>query len=333
MPGFEFLWGSNGDDLDGSPPVAYDGGTTSNVGQHFNHEGLTTQYLDYSNKLTPIDSPSGQFLKDAPAIGAHTIPDFYFVVLDNIYRRSSNGIVQLHQELAPPAPITIVPNLVRLDSTFSVGTFCFYLDSLGQLYWIRELGDNNVEVEWVPTFDTEDDAWASLGIVANPTSSLSQDNAPGSPGGNVFNPGSGGVTASPSKLILGVLGLFHTLIDPSQTVVCTPDLTSSPNTSESCTSDWISASPGEQQLLFFDPGSGILTNDSVVGDSSPPTTSPLPLPLPSPPKVFETLADVDKYYKWVKEQRRHRGTGSSKTVLNCPGCGKPQRRPLVLRVS
>ncbi|KAG8688391.1 hypothetical protein FRC09_012934 [Ceratobasidium sp. 395] len=312
MSGFEFLWGSNGDGLGGLPPLAFDGGTSLNVGQLLNHEGLTTQYPDYSNELTPIDtSPSGQFSKDAPTLGAHTIPDCYFVVLGNIYRRFGGGIVRLHQELSPPAPTTTAPNPLQSDSVFFVGILAFCFDILGQLYWIRELGDNSVELESVPTFNTEDEAWTSLGIIAKPAPSPGRGNPPGSPSSNIASPGSSGVSGS--------------------SVVWTPDLISSPNTSESCASDWIPASPGAQQPLFSSPGSGILTSDSIVGEEPPPTASPPPLP--SPPEVIETRADVDKYFKWVKEQRRHRGAGASQTELICPvgGCGKPQRRPGVLR--
>ncbi|KAG8778285.1 hypothetical protein FRC12_025061 [Ceratobasidium sp. 428] len=315
MSGFEFLWGSNGDGLDGPPPLAFDGGTTLNAGQPLAREGLATQYLGYSNELTPIDSPSGQFLKDAPTIGAHTITvlDCYFVVLGNIYRRFGNGLVRLHQELSPPAPTPTALDPSQSDLVFLVGILAFCFDSLGQLYWIREPGDDSVEIESVPTFNTEDEAWTSLGFVAKPAPSPGRDNPPGSPSGNVVSPGSSGVSGS--------------------SVLWTPDMISSPNTSESCTSDWIPASPGAQQSLFSGPGSGILMNDSVAGDSSPPTSSPPPLP--SPPQVIETRADVEKYYKWVKEQRRHRGTGESQTELNCPvgGCGKLQRRPGVLRIT
>ncbi|KAG8778284.1 hypothetical protein FRC12_025060 [Ceratobasidium sp. 428] len=80
-----------------------------------------------------------------------------------------------------------------------------------------------------------------------------------------------------------------------------------------------------------------MNNPAVVGESTSPTTSPPPLlsSPPPPPEVPETPADVDSYIKWVKEQQRHRGAGSSRDELKCPigGCGKLQRRPGVLRVS
>ncbi|KAG8781139.1 hypothetical protein FRC12_022200 [Ceratobasidium sp. 428] len=76
-----------------------------------------------------------------------------------------------------------------------------------------------------------------------------------------------------------------------------------------------------------------MSSSAVVGEPTSPTTTPPLSSPPPPPKVFETPADVDSYIKWVKEQQRHRGAGSSRDELKCPigGCGKPQRRPGVLR--
>ncbi|KAG8718834.1 hypothetical protein FRC09_012037, partial [Ceratobasidium sp. 395] len=123
----------------------------------------------------------------------------------------------------------------------------------------------------------------------------------------------------------------------------------SPNTSESCTTDWTfeSTSLGEQPPPFSPSDStSSLYNSDPPDFPSPPrlATFPLPPPLPPPPPllppppqsspgVILTKSESDARVASLKSQRRHRGVGRSLVELKCPFCGKIHRRPHALQCS
>ncbi|KAG9103407.1 hypothetical protein FRC06_011047 [Ceratobasidium sp. 370] len=100
----------------------------------------------------------------------------------------------------------------------------------------------------------------------------------------------------------------------------------SPNTSESCTSEWTTESTSSP--LFPTPGSGILTNDfTAFGAPSPPLVPPPPSSC-----TIKTKADVDAYVERLVTRRRRRDTAPK---LKCPfeGCDPERihRRPAELK--
>ncbi|KAG9100931.1 hypothetical protein FS749_011685 [Ceratobasidium sp. UAMH 11750] len=300
------------DGVDMPPPFVHDNNPNLNPDGAPNYEDLPIPHFDYPTQPAPIESSYGSFPEDVLLGVDNIFLDRYIVIVGNVYRISEDGIIQLHQELSPPAQIPITPNPVQPNSGFQVGVLPFYIDELGQLYSIRE-ERNGIKFEPKPVFNTEEEARASLGIggapISAPEHNLLPETLPAAPFDSILDPNF-------DEIFDAFIQGFTPPLSPATHGPCTPESTAEPNT------------PGEQPP-FSGPGSGILTDGIGHPDHSPPPMTAPPLLPPS--SLGET--EVNKHVTSLKVQRRRRGARSSPIAIQCPECGTICRRPHVLSVS
>ncbi|KAG8778283.1 hypothetical protein FRC12_025059 [Ceratobasidium sp. 428] len=296
--GLDTSWCTSDTDRVASPLVHNDN-PNSNTGHRLSYQSPNTQNPDYSNQLTPIDSPYGQLLADAASALNNTQEpsDEDFRVTDNTRDHTAGDSAWRHQKLDITEPITAI--YYPFDPTQLID---------GGLPW--------------PILDTTNDT------PLPGDTDLLKGLPPTTPSNN------------------GALDYqIDTIINwPSEAY---DSIFMSPNTSESCTTDWTfeSTSPGERPPPFSPSDS---TNSGYSSNPpdfpSPPRLATLPLapplaPPPSPPlprssrRVVLTKSESDARVASLKSQRRHRGVGRSLVELKCPFCGKTHRRPHALQVS
>ncbi|KAG8740565.1 hypothetical protein FRC10_004141 [Ceratobasidium sp. 414] len=214
------------------------------------------------------------------------------------------------------APITAAANPVSPDSGFLVDIFPFYIDLLAQFYLIQ---DNQDTTQHHRFFDINDPVWASLNISADPVPTLGHDNLPM----ETLLIAPGDASLIPDFNFGEMLEMFNpAVVEPRDFA----PFGLSPNTSESCTSEWTSESTSPP--LFSTPGSRLLISDFTALD----VPSPPPIPPPPSSGAIKTKADVDDYVERLVTRRRRRDAAPK---LKCPfeGCDpeRTHRRPVELK--
>ncbi|KAG9100929.1 hypothetical protein FS749_011683 [Ceratobasidium sp. UAMH 11750] len=241
---------------------------------YLNYENLPTGDLDHlTQPIPPKRPPYGSF---PPEISEELNrgEDTNFSVFNNTSQPAAEA-TQSPQDPNPFAPITAATN---------------------PFYPIQDNHDT-APLEQPQIFDINDPIWEYLNLLIDPTCTRGRDSLP---------------TETLPIPPLNNLDLYETfkMFDP--TILQPQDIAPfglSPNTSESCTSEWTPESTSRP--LFSPPGPGILTNNFTALDVPSPAPAPPPPPIsppPSPlPRAIKTKVDVDAYVERLVARRRHRG--------------------------
>ncbi|KAG8721471.1 hypothetical protein FRC09_007838 [Ceratobasidium sp. 395] len=302
--GLDMSWCTSGTDGVASPLVHNDN-PNSNTGHRLSYQSPNTQNPDYSNQLTPIDSPYGQFLADAASALNNTQDDLR--VTDNTLGHTAGDSAWRHQKLDIIEPITAI--YYPFDPTQLID---------GGLPW--------------PILDT------SNNTPLPGDTNLLKGPPPTTPSKN------GALDYDIDTIINWPSEAYDSIfMSPSTSESCTTDWTfesTSPREQPPPFSPSNSTNSGYSPDPPGFPSPPRLATLPLPPPLPPPQPLPLPLPPPLPPPppqsspgVILTKSESDARVASLKSQRRHRGVGRSLVELKCPFCGKIHRRPHALQRS